>query len=252
MLSVSSIPAFNDNYIWLLKNDDNHCVVVDPGDANPVIETLSQLGLTLDAILITHHHNDHIGGVNQLLSHFPSLTVYGPNTARFPFVTRPVADNDHFTLYGEDFTVFQVPGHTLDHVAYYAKGMLFCGDTLFSGGCGRLFEGTPELMHRSLTALSALPDDTKVYCAHEYTQTNINFAQAIEPNNEALATYAYDVKALREAGQSTIPSTIALEKAINPFLRSHIDAVKMAVTNRAQGVSDVETFAALRRWKDEF
>ncbi|KXF81222.1 hydroxyacylglutathione hydrolase [Enterovibrio coralii] len=252
MLSVSSIPAFNDNYIWLLKNDDNHCVVVDPGDASPVIQTLSEQGLTLDGILLTHHHNDHIGGVGELLARFPALFIYGPNTARFPQVTHPVADNDTFTLYGENFTVFQVPGHTLDHIAYYAEGMLFCGDTLFSGGCGRLFEGTPEQMHTSLTKLASLPEDTKVYCAHEYTQSNINFAIAVEPNNDALVSYAYDVKALRAENQSTLPSSIALEKAINPFLRAHIDSVKNAVTERAQGVSDVETFAALRRWKDDF
>ncbi|PKF50607.1 hydroxyacylglutathione hydrolase [Enterovibrio nigricans] len=252
MLSVSSIPAFNDNYIWLLKNDDNHCVVVDPGDATPVIKTLTEQGLTLDAIFITHHHNDHIGGVDKLRSLFPTIAVYGPNTVRFAQVTHPVANNDTFTLFGENFTVFQVPGHTLDHIAYYAEGMLFCGDTLFSGGCGRLFEGTAAQMHHSLTVLSSLPEATNVYCAHEYTQSNLNFALAVEPNNDALARYAYDVKALREKSQSTLPTTIAVEKDINPFLRAHVDTVKAAVTNHAEGVSDVEIFAALRRWKDDF
>ncbi|MEZ8083829.1 hydroxyacylglutathione hydrolase [Enterovibrio norvegicus] len=252
MLSVSSIPAFNDNYIWLLKNDDNHCVVVDPGDAKPVVETLSNLGLTLDAILITHHHSDHVGGVPSLKAAFPSAAVYGPATERFPDVTHPLKDNDTFTLNNTTFRILHVAGHTLDHIAYYADGMLFCGDTLFSGGCGRLFEGSPAQMLHSLSAFSALPDNTQVFCAHEYTESNLKFAQAIEPNNTELNQYVAEVANWRSQGKSSIPSSIVREKAINPFLRAHHPSVKEGVKNRAKDRSDLETFTALRRWKDEF
>ncbi|AMG29979.1 hydroxyacylglutathione hydrolase [Grimontia hollisae] len=252
MLSVTSIPAFNDNYIWLLKNDDNHCVVVDPGDAAPVLSTLNQMKLTLDGVLVTHHHHDHIGGIQQLQKAFPDLTIYGPDSDRFPMVTHPLKDGDRFTLFNTLFTTIQVPGHTLDHIAYYAEGMLFSGDTLFSGGCGRLFEGTPTQMHQSLTRLASLPDDTQVFCAHEYTLSNLEFAHAVEPNNIALNDYIIDAKKVRAKNQPTLPSSIGLEKRINPFLRSHIDSVKDAVVQRASDLTDIETFAALRRWKDEF
>ncbi|EOD80277.1 Hydroxyacylglutathione hydrolase [Grimontia indica] len=252
MLSVTSIPAFNDNYIWLLKNDDNHCVVVDPGDAKPVLETLNNEGLTLNGVLVTHHHNDHVGGIRTLLEHFPGLSIYGPATDRFPMVNHPLKHGQSFTLFNSDFTVFHVPGHTLDHIAYYAEGMLFCGDTLFSAGCGRLFEGTPKQMHQSLTHLASLPDDTLVFCAHEYTLSNLKFALAVEPNNTALNEYVVEAKALREKNIPTLPSSIGKEKCINPFLRAHIDSIKAAVSQGATDSTDTETFAALRRWKDEF
>ncbi|WP_407331161.1 hydroxyacylglutathione hydrolase [Enterovibrio sp. 27052020O] len=252
MLSVSSIPALNDNYIWLLKNDDNHCVVVDPGDATPVFAFLESHGLILDAILITHHHHDHVGGVSALASHFPGIVVYGPSTSRFPQVTYPLKDKSTFTLLGTEFEVFDVPGHTLDHIAYYTGSMLFCGDTLFSGGCGRLFEGSPAQMHQSLTLLSSLPDETLVFCTHEYTQSNLKFAQAVDCGNTALKAYALDVDTLRSQNKITLPSTIGMEKSINPFLRVNQDAIKKAVQHSAIDSSDTETFAALRRWKDEF
>lgn len=252
MLSVSSIPAFNDNYIWLLKNDDNHCVVVDPGDAGPVLERLEAEGLSLDGILLTHHHHDHVGGVAQLVERFPSLTIYGPATARFPEVNHPLKDQDSFSLFGSTVSVIEVPGHTLDHIAYYTDGMLFCGDTLFSGGCGRLFEGSPQQMHQSLTKLGTLPDTTQVYCAHEYTMSNLKFAQAVEPDNTALRDYVIEATELRAKQQPTVPSTIGREKRINPFLRANVASIKAAVQGQANADSDVETFAALRRWKDDF
>ncbi|OEE68265.1 hydroxyacylglutathione hydrolase [Enterovibrio norvegicus FF-33] len=252
MLSVSSIPALNDNYIWLIKNDDNHCVVVDPGDATPVFAFLENHGLILDAILITHHHDDHVGGVPELTSHYPNTSVYGPATARFPQVTHPLKDKSTFTLFGSEFVVREVPGHTLDHIVYYSEDMLFCGDTLFSGGCGRLFEGSPAQMHKSLSLLSSLPDDTLVFCAHEYTQSNLKFAQAVEPSNTALKDYSLSVDVLRSNNKITLPSTIGKEKNINPFLRVDQASIKSAVQHRATDSSETETFAALRRWKDEF
>ncbi|PCS21719.1 hydroxyacylglutathione hydrolase [Candidatus Enterovibrio escicola] len=252
MLSILNIPAFNDNYIWLLEANDNHCAIIDPGNAVPVLEVLEERGLHLDAILITHHHHDHVGGVPKLKACFHDLTVYGPTTTRFPYVTHPLSNNGKFVLFNSIFTVFQVPGHTRDHIAYYADGMLFCGDTLFSGGCGRLFEGTPAQMLASLTILTLLSDNTKVYCAHEYTQANLKFALAVEPNNFLLNQYASDVNVLRTSGMSTIPSSIGKEKSINPFLRTHYASVKAGVKHRVECTSDLDTFTTLRRWKDEF
>lgn len=252
MLSITSIPAFNDNYIWLIKNDVNHCVIVDPGDANPVLELLKSQNLVLDAILLTHHHRDHIGGVEILAKHFPNIPIYGPISSLIPQVTHPVYDKDTVTLFNTTFTIYAIPGHTLDHIGYYADGNLFCGDTLFSGGCGRLFEGTPQLMHNSLSLLASLPDDTNIYCAHEYTLANLQFAQTVEPTNTALKNYAAKIEAMRANGESSLPSTIGIEKSINPFLRTHESTIKAAVSQRSGSHSDVDTFAALRQWKDQY
>ncbi|WP_394135180.1 hydroxyacylglutathione hydrolase [Aliivibrio fischeri] len=252
MLSVKSIPAFNDNYIWLIHNNDNHCVVVDPGDATPVLECIKEHDFILDAILITHHHHDHIGGVPELVRQFPSVNVVGPENEPIPTLTHPVGDGDFVELFDEQFMVLGVPGHTNGHVAYIGDEKLFCGDALFSAGCGRLFEGTAEQMFNSLQKMAALPDETEVYCAHEYTASNLAFALAVEPDNDYLLRYREKVLHLRAHGKSTIPSTLQREKLINPFLRTSEANVKKSVASKVQDSTEVEIFTALRRWKDEF
>ncbi|GEK15479.1 hydroxyacylglutathione hydrolase [Aliivibrio fischeri] len=252
MLSVKSIPAFNDNYIWLIHNNDNHCVVVDPGDATPVLECIKEHDFILDAILITHHHHDHIGGVSELVRQFPSVNVVGPENEPIPTLTHPVGDGDFVELFDEQFMVLGVPGHTNGHVAYVGDEKLFCGDALFSAGCGRLFEGTAEQMFNSLQKMAALPDETEVYCAHEYTASNLAFALAVEPDNDYLLRYREKVLHLRAHGKSTIPSTLQREKLINPFLRTSEANVKKSVASKVQDSTEVEIFTALRRWKDEF
>lgn len=252
MLSIKSIPAFNDNYIWLIHNNDNHCVVVDPGDAAPVLACIKEHGFILDAILITHHHHDHIGGVPELVHQFPHINVVGPENEPIPTLTHPVRDGDFVELFDEQFMVLGVEGHTKGHIAYVGDEKLFCGDTLFSAGCGRLFEGSAEQMFNSLQKLAALPDETEVYCAHEYTASNLAFALAVEPDNDYLQQYREKVLRLRANGKSTIPSTMQREKLINPFLRTNEPTVKHAVTSKVFDNTEVETFAALRRWKDEF
>ncbi|MUK91245.1 hydroxyacylglutathione hydrolase [Aliivibrio fischeri] len=252
MLSVKSIPAFNDNYIWLIHNNDNHCVVVDPGDATPVLECIKEHDFILDAILITHHHHDHIGGVPELVRQFPNVNVVGPENEPIPTLTHPVGDGDFVELFDEQFMVLGVPGHTNGHVAYIGDEKLFCGDALFSAGCGRLFEGTAEQMFNSLQKMAALPDETEVYCAHEYTASNLAFALAVEPDNDYLLRYREKVLHLRAHGKSTIPSILQREKLINPFLRTSEANVKKSVASKVQDSTEVEIFTALRRWKDEF
>ncbi|MBC7002586.1 hydroxyacylglutathione hydrolase [Photobacterium sp. BZF1] len=252
MLTIKSIPAFNDNYIWLIHSPDNHCVVVDPGDATPVLAFLEQEQLELDAILITHHHHDHIGGISELKRRYPNIHIVAPSAEPIPGVSQSVDDGDQVEIFGERFMVLGVPGHTAGHVAYVGDGKLFCGDTLFSAGCGRLFEGTAEQMYNSLQKLSALPDETEVYCAHEYTSSNLAFALVAEQDNPHLQRYREEVSRMRAQGISTIPSTLKQEKLINPFLRCDQLSIKKSVANKAVNDSDVETFAALRRWKDEF
>lgn len=252
MLTVKSIPAFNDNYIWLIHSPDNHCVVVDPGEAAPVLKVLEEEQMHLDAILITHHHHDHVGGLSELKRRYPNINIVAPADEPIPAVSRSVEDGDQVEIFGERFMVLGVPGHTAGHVAYVGDGKLFCGDTLFSAGCGRLFEGTPEQMFHSLQKLASLPDETEVYCAHEYTSCNLAFALVAEQDNPYLQRYREEVSRLRAQGISTIPSTLKQEKLINPFLRCDQPSIKKSVANKATGNSDVETFAALRRWKDEF
>ncbi|MGF1696938.1 hydroxyacylglutathione hydrolase [Vibrio lamellibrachiae] len=252
MLLIKSIPAFNDNYIWVIENSDGRCAVVDPGDAKPVLQYLDQHKLTLDAILITHHHHDHIGGVSELVRQYPTINVVGPEKEPIPTLTHGVNGGQQIELFGETFSVIDLEGHTLGHIGYVGDGHLFCGDTLFSAGCGRVFEGTYEQMYQSLNKLLALPEETKVYCAHEYTASNVAFALAIEPENDHLRQYRDEVNRKRAQKLSTLPSTILQEKRINPFLRCEQPDVIKSVTNRTENIDPLSIFSALREWKNEF
>lgn len=257
MQPVLHVPAFEDNYIWLVRGrSSDRVAIVDPGDAAPVLEALPRLGLTPVAILCTHHHGDHTGGIEDLARHFPGLPVYGPGNENIASITHPVDDRDRVELpeLGVRFEVLAVPGHTRGHVAYYGHGWLFCGDTLFSAGCGRLFEGTAAQMQQSLARLAALPAETRVYCAHEYTRANLRFAQTVEPENPAIHRYRAEADERRTRNEATIPSTIALELEINPFLRAHVPAVRLAAEKHFGTTlpDNVSVFAAVRRWKDGF
>lgn len=262
MLTINSIPAFNDNYIWLINNIDNSsndtdcndkgCAVVDPGQAEPVLEYLNQHQLTLDAILITHHHADHTGGIAALLRAFPQAKVVGPADEAIPSLTHGVSDGDQIALFGRTFNVIGLPGHTLGHIAYLGDNKLFCGDVLFSAGCGRLFEGTYQQMLTSLQRIQALPDETQIYCAHEYTSSNVLFALAVEPGNPDLLNYRELVQQKRSNNQPTLPTSLAVEKRINPFLRLTQPDVIQSVANRAQNNSAIGIFTALREWKNQF
>lgn len=250
------IPAFTDNYLWML-HDGHQALVVDPGDAAPVMQVLQDQHLQLQAILVTHHHADHVGGVSAL-RHATGATVYGPAAEDIPQPAQPLGSADRVHALGLDFEVLDVPGHTAGHIAYYAADvdggpLLFCGDTLFSGGCGRLFEGTPAQMLASLDRLAALPGNTRVCCAHEYTLGNLRFARAVEPDNTALARYSTECEARRARQLPTLPSTMAIEGEINPFLRSRQPAVTAAVQRFDDTARDeVAVFAALREWKNQF
>lgn len=260
-LSVLTVPAFKDNYLWLI-HDGVHAVAVDPGDAAPILAALDAHRLTLTGILLTHHHPDHIGGVPRLLAH-ASVPVFGPRGEEIDAVTVPLAEGDVVDAPGLPMrmAVLDVPGHTRGHIAYFYQPAqdgapwLFCGDTLFAGGCGRLFEGTPAQMVQSLGKLAALPDATLVFCAHEYTLANLRFALAAEPANARLQQRLLDDSARRAAGQPTVPSTIGLEKASNPFLRYREPAIihSLRVAGKlAADATPVEAFAALRLWKNTF
>ncbi len=253
MLTVSRIPAFKDNYIWLLHSG-NSAVAVDPGAAQPVLDLLRREGLTLVGILITHHHDDHQGGVADLLAEY-SAEVFGPAQESITGITQPLQGGEtiHIDALNLEFQVLAVPGHTCGHLAYYGAGNLFCGDTLFGAGCGRLFEGTAAQMADSLARLAALPDDTAVYCAHEYTEANLRFALAVEPGNPHVQERVRQVTAARAQGLPTIPSTLALEKATNPFLRCQESEVRASARTRKADLGDaVDVFAVLRAWRNGF
>ena len=256
MKKVEVVPlrAFSDNYIWTLR-DSGHAAVVDPGDAKPVLDYLRSEGLELVAIINTHHHADHVGGNAELLKHC-RVPVYGPHDERIREVTHRLGDGDKITLphFGIEFQVFEIPGHTRSHIAFYGGGMLFSGDTLFAVGCGKLFEGTPQQMYDSLSKLIRLPDDTKVYCGHEYTLSNIRFARAADPDNAALRDLEAKAAKLREQGQPTLPSSIGQEKATNPFVRCNEPALIQSASAHAgkKLTSPVAVLAEIRDWKNKF
>ena len=260
-MTLVPLPAFADNYIWMLQLESG-AIVVDPGEAGPVLDALARRQVKLAAILVTHHHADHVGGVDALRE-ATGAQVFGPAGETIPEPYVPLAGGDTAEVLGLPFSVIDVPGHTAGHIAYFLPAqaapdgvpLLFCGDTLFSGGCGRLFEGTPRQMLASLDALAALPGATRVCCAHEYTLSNLRFARAVEPGNEALARYVADCEALRARGVPTLPSRIDTERSINPFLRSREASVRAVVSTHAglpAQAADADVFAAMRQWKNDF
>lgn len=256
-MKLIPLPAFQDNYLWLL-HDGQRALVVDPGDAQPVLACLQRDRLQLEAILVTHHHPDHIGGLDELRD-ATGAAVYGPAHERIPEPLKRLVEGDTVQALGLEFRVIDVPGHTAGHIAYYCPEvdgapLLFCGDTLFSGGCGRLFEGTPAQMLASLDKLAALPSATRVCCTHEYTLSNLRFARAVEPGNSELVQYVQRCEELRAQDRPTLPSTIGQERQINPFLRARVPAVAQAARahDAATPPDDVGVFATLRQWKNQF
>ncbi|HEI8867251.1 hydroxyacylglutathione hydrolase [Serratia sp. AKBS12] len=251
-MNLISIPALQDNYIWILDDQQGHCTIVDPGDAQPVLEALRQLELTPDAILLTHHHHDHVGGVAQIVAQYPALPVYGPQETANKGATTLVEDRDIITVSGREYRVIAVPGHTLGHVAFYSAPYLFCGDTIFSAGCGRLFEGTAEQMYYSFQQLAQLPDNTKICCAHEYTVSNLKFARAILPEDRQIETYQQQVMALRAKNQPSVPTTLQLERKINLFLRCHDTDLQKKLGFDSPPEQLHSVFSELRLRKDSF
>ncbi len=257
MLAINPIPAFTDNYIWII-HDQTHAVVVDPGTASPVLKYLHSKNLQLIGILITHHHADHTQGIRDLLQSF-DVPVYGPSNEVILDITHPLNEGDHIFLneLSLNLTILDTPGHTAGHIAYYANhpaNMIFCGDTLFSCGCGKMFEGTAQQFYESLQKLSRLPDETLVYCTHEYTLNNIRFAKKIDPENSVLLSFEKKAHELQNRSFPTIPTTLALEKSINPFLRCDQPAIINSVQTHFQQiiVNPVKIFALLRQWKNTF
>lgn len=252
MLAIHPVAAFRDNYIWMIE-DGRHAVAVDPGDAGPVEDFLAARGLRLSAVLATHHHADHVGGLAALARHWKCPT-FGPARERIAALDRRLSEGDRITVPGVDLALetLDIPGHTAGHIALAGGGMVFCGDTLFACGCGRLFEGTPAQMVDSLGKLGGLPAATRVYCGHEYTLANIDFALAVEPGNARLARRREVEAAKRARGEATLPSTIGEELETNPFLRWDAPEVVAAAERRAGRplAGPVEVFAEIREWKN--
>ncbi|AHJ75147.1 hydroxyacylglutathione hydrolase [Kosakonia sacchari] len=251
-MNLNSIPAFQDNYIWVLNNDDGRCLIVDPGEAAPVLRALEENQWQPEAILLTHHHNDHVGGVNTLRQHFPDIVVYGPEETQDKGTTQIVKEGDVISVLGHDFSVFATPGHTLGHICFFSSPYLFCGDTLFSGGCGRLFEGTASQMYQSFCKINALPDDTVICCAHEYTLGNMKFAISILPQDPALNEYYRKVNELRAKNQKTLPVILKNERRINLFLRTEDTDLIDVINQETKLQHPEERFAWLRSKKDNF
>jgi len=252
-LSIEAIPAFSDNYIWVLRDNGTDCAVVDPGEAGPVLQKLENEGLNLGYVLLTHHHLDHIGGARTLLERFPKARVFGPADDRIDCTHTACREGETIELPRLDlrFGVLEVPAHTRSHIAFYGHGLLFCGDTLFSVGCGKLFEGTPQQMQDSLDKIAALPPETRVYCGHEYTLSNCRFALQVEPDNEALRAKEKTADQLRANGRITLPGTLREELEVNPFMRTRVDSVVAAARKLEPSARPgADVLGVIRRWKD--
>ena len=255
MIKIEPIKAFDDNYIWLMTTNEGS-IVIDPGESINLLKTIEQNDIKLVAILITHHHYDHTGGIEELLIKYPNLKVYGPIN-NIDSIKSRLMDGEKLNIIGVDFEVIEIPGHTLDHIAYYANinssPILFCGDTLFAGGCGRVFEGTFDQMYESLMKLKKLPKNTRIYCGHEYTINNLKFAKAVEPDNIDLITRYNEALELRKNNIPTLPSTISIELKTNPFFRASENNVQKIISNKFKtGLNEKEIFSALRQWKDNY
>ncbi|MCG8710644.1 hydroxyacylglutathione hydrolase [Brenneria sp. 4F2] len=251
-MNLISIAALQDNYIWLLNNKENDCVIIDPGEALPVLDALSKHQLKPEAILLTHHHHDHVGGVADLVERYGDLPVFGPQETQKCGATTIVEEGNTLSLLNSEFSVLAVPGHTAGHVAYHSHPYLFCGDTLFSAGCGRIFEGTPKQMFDSITKISKLPDSTLICCAHEYTLSNLKFSNAIWPEEPTIKAYLHKISQIREKSQSTLPTTLGLERKINLFLRCHDIDLKRKLSDEPESIANWQVFAQLRSKKDGF
>lgn len=251
-MNLNSIPAFQDNYIWVLNNEAGKCIIVDPGEAAPVLKAVAENNWQPEAILLTHHHHDHVGGVKELLKHFPTLVVYGPEETQDKGTNRVVNEGDKVNILGCEFSVIATPGHTLGHLCYFSFPYLFCGDTMFSGGCGRLFEGTSDDMYESFQKLNKLPAETLVCCAHEYTESNIKFSLSIFPQDRALIRYYRKVKELRAKNHATLPTTLQNEREINLFLRTEDVDFKRLIFKETNLQQPRQIFAWLRAKKDSF